>query len=83
MTFGLVLALLTLLALTIGAAFAFGAPILAVPLFLGLLVVGGGTVFGGRHALRRYSQVRRMRAFRQQARAQPIDYTEADRRTMV
>ena len=79
----MILGLVALLGLAIGAAFAWGAPILAIPFFVVVLLVGGGTVFGGRHALRRYSQVRRMRAFRRQAQAKPLDYDEADRRTLV
>jgi cytochrome c-type biogenesis protein CcmH/NrfF len=82
---------LALIALTIfviavlfGGALAFGAPLLfALPVVL--VVLGGAivTLFGGREALRKQRHHRRMRRFREQARAQKSDFSAADRETLI
>lgn len=58
--------------------FAWGAPILAVP-----IVVLGIAALGALDLRRRRKQAKQMHEFRQEAEAQQVDFTERDKRTLV
>lgn len=71
-------------ALGIGAVVAFGAPVLAIPIFLVLALMIAGGLFAGRSVITRQAQYRRMRSFRAQAKAERVPpSTPEDRRTVV
>ena len=82
---GLTIALMVFVffALGIGAVFAVGAPVFAIPIFLVVAVAIGGGLISGRSVLRRQGQYRRMRSFRRQAKAQRNPITPEDRQTVV
>jgi hypothetical protein len=62
----------------VGAAFAFGSPILGIPIAL-----AGIALFGGLEVLRRRRQAVDIHSFREQADAQKTDFTPEDQRTQV
>jgi uncharacterized membrane protein len=62
----------------VGAAFAFGSPILGIPIAL-----AGIALIGGFEVLRRRRQAVDIHTFREQADAQKTDFTPEDRRTQV
>lgn len=71
-------------ALVIGGLFALGAPVLAVPIFLVVMVGMLGGLVMSRTVMLRQLQYRRMRQFREQAKAQRVPpATPQDRHTVV
>ena len=57
---------------------AWGAPIIAVP-----IVLVGALAFGVFDLRRRRSQARQMREFRDEAKAEKVDFTDRDQETLV
>jgi Sec-independent protein secretion pathway component TatC len=62
----------------IGAALNFMAPWLGIP--LSLLFIGG---IIAKEQMERQNRILRMKRFRREARAQPIDFDAGDKRTLV
>ena len=67
-----------ILGLLIGSALIPGAPIFGLPIVAILIVV-----LGALELRRRRAESRSMQGFRDGAKAEPIDFTERDRRTLV
>lgn len=80
---GSLIVLAFLIALIVGFGLVIGAPIYALPIVLVVLVVAAGTMFGGRNALRKQGQIRRMKQFRRQAQARKNEFDATDKQTLV
>ena len=74
---GPILAIL-ILGLILGAAVNFTTGIFAIPLIL--LFIGGVI---GKEQMERQQRILRMKRFRREARAKPVDFTSRDKRTVV
>jgi hypothetical protein len=73
---GIILALI-ILGIAVGSL-AFGAPWLAAPLVL--LFIGAVI---GKEQMTRQNRILRMKRFRREARAQPVEFDATDKRTLV
>jgi uncharacterized membrane protein len=62
----------------IAFSFAWGAPIFAVP-----IVIAGAAVLGVVDFRRRRQQIRQMHDFREEAKAQSVEFTARDKETLV
>ena len=69
---------LIVLGLAVGATFVFASPILAIPI---LLLAPGPIVT--LEIIRRQSRKRRLKRFRESAKAQKADFTSGDRQTLA
>jgi hypothetical protein len=75
---GIVLVVAAFVLGLIALSFAWGAPVFAVP-----IVIAGAAVLGFSDMRRRRRQVKQMHDFRQQAKAETVDFTERDKETLV
>ncbi len=84
MVYAIIFSVIVLLSLVLGAAgYAVGGLLIALPLLILVFLGGVATVIGGRSVLRTRRHHERMRAFREQAKAQKQDFSATDRRTLI
>ena len=79
MTFTIVIVAIVLLGLALGSAFNFGVGLFAIPIVLFLLL----NYVMVSDTFQRQRRIHKMRQFRNSARAQKVDLTDKDRRTIV